>query len=309
MKQTTKYDCFISHASEDKKVLVEKIAHSLQNVGVSVWYDDFELTAGDSLMKKIDYGLATSKYGLIVLSRAFISKPWPEYELRGLSAREIGSDKVIIPIWYRISRDDILRFSPPLADKLAIIANGRNTGQVISEVLRVIRPDIHESLTRIKAYEKLMKSKKTVSVPISQIDFGGKIRHSKLPPSMLIRLRNVRAALQEVFPQNFTEMVDDFRKDLRPEKELFIWEGITAAFSCYRELFSPSLKELRDVFAFLLTASTNGVEATLKDDRYEFLDAAKKYAIVRIWAYIGQPVEIIKEESRGPNKGIETDAE
>lgn len=306
MKTSIQYDCFISHASEDKKVLVERLAHSLQHLGVTVWYDDFELTVGDSLTRKIDRGLSTSKYGLIVLSKAFISKPWPEYELRGLSAREIGSDKVILPIWYKITRDDILRFSPPLADKLAIVTNGRNIGKVVSEVLRVIRPDIHESLTRIKAYEKLMRSKKAVSVPISKIDFSGKIRHAKLPPSMLIRLRNVRATLQDVFPQNFTEMVDDFRKDLRPEKELFIWEGITAAFASYRELFSPSVKELRDVFAFLLSASTNGVESTIKDERYKSLDTAKRHSIVKIWAYVGQPVEILRQELKGPNKGIET---
>lgn len=293
MRTPLQYDCFISHASEDKKVLVEKLAQSLKRLGVTVWYDDFEMTVGDSLTRKIDHGLSTAKYGLIILSKAFISKPWPEYELRGLSAREIGSDKIILPIWYKITRDDILKFSPPLADKLAIITNGKNLGEVVTEVLRVVRPDISESIMRIRAYEKLTKSSPIVRVPISQIDFKGKIRHESLPPSIIIRLRNIRAALQDVFPQNFAEMVDDFRRDLRPEKELFIWEGIAAAFACYKELFSPPHDELRDVFAFLLSASTNGVEDTIKEGTFETLDLPKKHSIVKIWASVAQPVEII----------------
>jgi hypothetical protein len=48
-----------------------------------------------------------------------MSKPWPEYELRGLVSKEIGSDKVILPIWHGVTREEILAFSPPLADKLA----------------------------------------------------------------------------------------------------------------------------------------------------------------------------------------------
>ena len=290
------YDCFISYASEDKKALVDKLAHSLRRLGVTIWYDDFEMTVGDSLTRKIDHGLSNAKYGLLVLSKAFISKPWPEYELRGLSAREIGSDKVILPIWFKIDRNDILRFSAPLADKLAIITNGRNIGEVVMEILRVIRPDIYESMTRIRAYEKLIKSKTPVRVPISQIDLKGKIRHTNLPLSMLVRLRNVRAILEDVFPQKFAEMVDNFRRDLRLEKELFIWEGIAAAFACYRELFSPSKNELRDVFSFLLSASINGIEDTIKDEKYKSLDLSKKYSIVKIWASIGQPVEIVREK-------------
>ena len=42
-------DLFISHASEDKDELVRPLAIELQKEGFSVWYDEFELTIGDSL--------------------------------------------------------------------------------------------------------------------------------------------------------------------------------------------------------------------------------------------------------------------
>jgi hypothetical protein len=37
------YDLFISHASEDKDALVRPLAESLRDLGLSVWYDEFEL--------------------------------------------------------------------------------------------------------------------------------------------------------------------------------------------------------------------------------------------------------------------------
>lgn len=53
----TKYDVFISHASEDKELLVRELAIALRNLGLRVWYDEFTLKPGDSLYESIDRGL------------------------------------------------------------------------------------------------------------------------------------------------------------------------------------------------------------------------------------------------------------
>jgi TIR domain len=42
------YDLFISHASEDKVDVVRPLAAHLQNLGLRVWVDEFELTLGDT---------------------------------------------------------------------------------------------------------------------------------------------------------------------------------------------------------------------------------------------------------------------
>jgi Domain of unknown function (DUF1883)/TIR domain len=52
------FDVFISHAHEDKDAIVRPLAHTLQGEGLEVWYDEFELSIGDSLRRKIDAGLA-----------------------------------------------------------------------------------------------------------------------------------------------------------------------------------------------------------------------------------------------------------
>ncbi len=63
-KSTPVYDVFISHASEDKDEVVRPLATALQRSGLKVWYDEFELRIGDSLRRKIDQGLAGSRFGL-----------------------------------------------------------------------------------------------------------------------------------------------------------------------------------------------------------------------------------------------------
>lgn len=117
--ETKEYDFFISHATEDKESFVRPLAELLIKNGHKVWYDEFQLKVGDSLRKKIDEGLKFSKYGIAVLSRDFFKKNWPEYELNGLVAREMNGVKVILPIWHNVTRDEVLSFSPTLADKVA----------------------------------------------------------------------------------------------------------------------------------------------------------------------------------------------
>jgi hypothetical protein len=120
----------------DKTKFVEPLAMELRRPGVRVWYDRFTLKIGDSLCRSIDVGLANSRYGVLVLSQAFLQKPWPEYELRGLVAKEIGPEKVILPIWYKITKDDILGFSPPFADKLAIAAREADMTGLLANSLK-----------------------------------------------------------------------------------------------------------------------------------------------------------------------------
>lgn len=108
------YDVFISHASEDKDAVARPLARHLEDLGLRVWIDECELTLGDSLRRKIDVGLAQSKYGVVVLSPAFFGKESPNKELDGLVAREDGSGKVVLPVWHNFTASDVLRYSPLL---------------------------------------------------------------------------------------------------------------------------------------------------------------------------------------------------
>lgn len=133
------FDVFISHASEDKDAVVRPLASSLQNGGLKVWYDEFELKIGDSLRRRIDQGLANSRFGIVVLSRSFLGKGWANYELDGLVTRAVSGDQVLLPIWHEITKQEVIKFSPSLADKLARNTATHTVEEIAAEIIEVIR--------------------------------------------------------------------------------------------------------------------------------------------------------------------------
>ena len=140
------WDAFISHASEDKDDFVRPLAQALAQLGVNAWYDEFTLEVGDSLSRSIDKGLAGSRYGIVVISPSFIQKKWPERELRGLVAREIEEEqKVILPVWLGVTKQDVLDFSPPLADTIAIPTEGVSAEALPYPALDARRHGCHDS--------------------------------------------------------------------------------------------------------------------------------------------------------------------
>lgn len=133
------YDVFISHASEDKEAVVGPLARCLTERGVSVWYDEVELRVGDSLRRKIDAGIARSRFGLVVLSKAFFDKGWAQYELDGLVTMAVGERQVLLPIWHDISKDEVVSHSPSLADKVALRTSDYGIGEIADEIAAVIK--------------------------------------------------------------------------------------------------------------------------------------------------------------------------
>lgn len=133
------YDVFISHASEDKDAVVRPLANALRDAGLRVWFDEFELRIGDSLRRKIDLGLAKSRFGVVVLSRSFFDKGWPNYELDGIVTRAVSGEQVLLPIWHEITKKEVIEYSPSLADKLARSTATRTVEEIAAEITEVIR--------------------------------------------------------------------------------------------------------------------------------------------------------------------------
>lgn len=132
------FDVFISHASEDKDEVVRPLANALKSGGLKVWYDEFELKIGDSLRRKIDKGLANSKFGIVVLSQSFFKKGWPNYELDGIVTRAVTGEQIILPIWHKISKSEVIEYSPSLADKLARNTAMHTVDEIAQEIIEVI---------------------------------------------------------------------------------------------------------------------------------------------------------------------------
>jgi hypothetical protein len=129
------HDVFVSHASEDKENFVKPFVDLLKGKGISVWYDDSELQIGDNLRRSIDSGLKNSRYGIVVLSEAFFKKKWTQRELDGLFAKE---DNVILPIWYKISKDEVMQYSPMIADLKALNTSDFTKEEIAEQIAKRI---------------------------------------------------------------------------------------------------------------------------------------------------------------------------
>lgn len=137
-QEPREFDVFISHASEDKDEVVRPLAHELQAGGLKVWYDEFEMRIGDSLRRKIDSGLARSRFGVIVFSKTFLSKGWTNYELDGLVTRSVNGEQILLPIWHNITKKEIIDYSPSLADKLARSTSTHTVEEIAGEIVALI---------------------------------------------------------------------------------------------------------------------------------------------------------------------------
>jgi hypothetical protein len=132
------FDVFISHATEDKQY-VEPLVEALEAAGIKVWFDKTALEWGNDLRASIDRGLANCRYGIVILSKAFLrKKKWTEYELNSLFALEQPGRKIILPIWHGITREDVLEYGAGFADRLAKVSSKDSYGDIVETLLGLL---------------------------------------------------------------------------------------------------------------------------------------------------------------------------
>jgi len=112
---------FISHDSRDKKEIARPLALKLSGIGVPVWFDEFSLKIGDSLRESIERGIKKSNYCILVVTKNFITNEgWTKTEFNSIFTKEmIQREKIILPIWHNVSKEEVYEYSPTLVDRLA----------------------------------------------------------------------------------------------------------------------------------------------------------------------------------------------
>ena len=142
---------FISHDSRDKELIARPIAQAIHSKLFNVWYDEYSLTIGDNLRESIEKGIKESRKCILILSPNFLNNPgWTKKEFDSIFTKEIiEKDNVILPIWYKVSAEDIYNYSPSLANTVALhwpikenmndkdydIAINRITTQIINQLI------------------------------------------------------------------------------------------------------------------------------------------------------------------------------
>ncbi|MCZ8215623.1 MAG: toll/interleukin-1 receptor domain-containing protein, partial [Cyclobacteriaceae bacterium] len=140
MPKAYEYDAFISHAVEDKIPIANELCDRLEKAGLKIWYSGRELNAGDSISTTIGDGLNQSRFGIVILSKTYISKTWTIREFYHFMAREKEGQKVILPVMYNVSLEDLAQKDLTMADRFAINAD-RGLDYVVNRLLEAINKE------------------------------------------------------------------------------------------------------------------------------------------------------------------------
>ena len=133
------YDVFVSHEWEDKEDFVDEFVEALTALEVRVWYDKNQIKWGDSMRERIDDGLKKSRFGVAVLSPNYIAenKYWTKAELDGLFQLESVNGKTLLPIWHNLTKQQVMNYSPIIANKLAMTTASMTAQEIAAEILKL----------------------------------------------------------------------------------------------------------------------------------------------------------------------------
>jgi hypothetical protein len=132
------WDVFISHASEDKADVARPLRDALARRGITVWLDEAQMKVGHSLRRKIDEGIRSSRFGVVIFSEAFFRKGWTNHELDGLVTRTVAGEQSILPIWHGLDSNQVRNHSPSLADKVALNTTDSTIEEIADQIADVV---------------------------------------------------------------------------------------------------------------------------------------------------------------------------
>lgn len=143
---------FLSYAQDDKP-LARRLAEGLRAAGLRVWFDEWELAVGDSIVPRIEQAVATSDLLLVLISPRSVESRWVRTELSSFLAHEL-KDRAITLIPVLIEDCEI---PPVFADRQYLDLSedfDKGLERLISQLRAV--PDIDFSRLDGRTFEKLV---------------------------------------------------------------------------------------------------------------------------------------------------------
>ena len=122
---------FVSYAHEDKPC-AHSLAGALGERGCSVWVDEFELRAGDSLTERVSSALTSADFVVALVSTASVNSGWCQRELQmALSTGLAAGRTIVLPV--RLG--DVV-MPPSLTDLFYVSANVDRADEAADRLVR-----------------------------------------------------------------------------------------------------------------------------------------------------------------------------
>jgi hypothetical protein len=132
------FDVFISYASEDREAIARPLAEALRAQGLSVWFDDYSVGAGDNVRAAITTGVRNARYGIVIISRSYLAKDWPRMELVALWMHEGRINRtIVLPVLHEISAHEVVAIDRAFEDR-SMPSTDRGLDYVVDRIMAVI---------------------------------------------------------------------------------------------------------------------------------------------------------------------------
>ena len=76
----TRWDAFISHASEDKETVAIPLAKALRRAGLRIWLGSVRTKSRATVFVRRSMKGSQRVLGIVILSPSFLAKVWPKRE-------------------------------------------------------------------------------------------------------------------------------------------------------------------------------------------------------------------------------------
>jgi len=136
------YDSFLSYARIDGAEAANELRRELDDLGVSVWFDEVAIIPGRSQSLQMDAGLRKARSGIALMTPAYLAgRFWTERELGAL----LGKD-TLIPILHNVSFEDVKQYSGILPDLAGFTTAQDSIPDIAKKIAAAVLIDGNESL-------------------------------------------------------------------------------------------------------------------------------------------------------------------
>lgn len=245
-----KKDLFICYSSKDKD-FVSKLANDLKSYGVKVWWDQWEMKVGDSIIKKIQDGISKSSWLAIVLSPNSVKSAWVEKEINTAQIIELEKQNVfILPVLYKNTEIPIFLKDKVCADFRVSYKEGFSN--LINRFVPSISPEIINGLMS-ENNTKILRF--NLKIPIEEKEKYYNFVINKLYGETV---REKRAAMMALFVTNY--------KNLPPHLMMMLNDlSISVRRQAIFYLGELRYKKAIDIISGLISDGNPDIRATARD--------------------------------------------
>jgi len=129
----------------------------------------------------------------------------------------------------------------------------------------------------------------------------GPYRHSRLPATLLQRIRATTDTFESIDGVTYEEAVDLYKRDLNPEENLLLWEEMAKAYKSFCRDRCATSEERMDVYRTLLLRSMFSNEEVLTRSDLKVLSSTEAKEIMQLYTLPPKPIDVVQENQVVPN--------